>query len=121
MFVLNSFLDNIGSQADEALNGKEAIDKIDRRVRKNCCKKYDLVLMDINMPIMDGIKASTIIREKIELKEFPQTIIVAMTADLLKDTELRELYAKTGFSDYMFKPTTREEFYKMLQKYHIIP
>jgi CheY-like chemotaxis protein len=46
-------------QVDKAMNGKEAFNMFQKNLNKNCCDtKYKLVLMDLNMPIMDGFEAT---------------------------------------------------------------
>jgi len=76
---------------DEAQNGIEAIEKI-----KN--EHYDIVLMDVQMPMMDGIEATKIIRESIS-KTLP---VIALTALALKGDESR--FRAAGMNDYLSKP-----------------
>ena len=78
----------------EANHGKEALDKFG-------AKKYDLILMDIQMPVMDGIIATKKIRE-IEASSNTQTPIIAITANALSGD--RENCLAIGMNDYISKP-----------------
>jgi len=92
-------LEKLGFQPDHALNGFEALDA----VRK---KRYDIVLMDIQMPGMDGIQATKAIR-----REFGQAhVIIAMTANAMEGD--RERYMSEGMDDYISKPFS----YALLQE-----
>ena len=77
-----------------ALNGKEAIDKVTNF-------QYDLILMDISMPYIDGIQATSIIRSMNDplKKNIP---IIAMTANAFKKDETR--YRNVGMNGYLSKP-----------------
>jgi CheY-like chemotaxis protein len=79
---------------DIANNGKEALDKFDK-------SRYDIILMDIQMPVMDGILATKKIRE-IEASTSSQTPIIAITANALSGD--REKCLAVGMDDYIAKP-----------------
>jgi len=87
-------LKNIIGNIDVALNGKEALDKFG-------CAKYDLILMDIQMPVMDGITATKKIRE-IEQSSLSHTPIIAITANALSGD--KEICLAAGMNDYISKP-----------------
>lgn len=89
--------------SESALSAKEALDKINNT-------KYDLVLMDIMMPEMNGEQCLVKIREK----GFSMPII-ALTADAVSGA--REKYLGEGFNDYIAKPFTKEEIKEKLSKY----
>jgi CheY-like chemotaxis protein len=89
---------------DLAENGEQAVELL----RKN---NYDIILMDIQMPVMDGYEAAKKIRS-----ELNQTVpIIAMTAHVLP-TE-REKCINAGMNDYISKPIKEAEFLKLLKKY----
>ena len=88
----------MGYQADIAGNGIEAIEAIDRQ-------RYDLVLMDVQMPEMDGIEATENIVERIPAGDRPW--IVAMTANAMDGD--RERCIEAGMNDYITKPIRVEE------------
>lgn len=88
---------------DFAFNGEEAVKALDK-------KEYDIVFMDINMPIMNGIDATKEIRKK--GMDIP---IVALTANALEGD--RERYLNQGMDDYISKPIDSQELDALLQKY----
>lgn len=88
---VTSILEEQGVELDIAHNGKQAIDKLK-------LKTYDIVLMDIQMPVMGGIEATKIIREELQLS-IP---IIALTANATKGDGDR--YLALGLNEYMFKP-----------------
>lgn len=83
-----------GISVDVAANGKEGIEKIKS-------KNYDVVLMDIQMPVMDGFEAVQVIRNELPPPK-NKTVIIAMTAGALKSEAERCLNA--GMDDYIAKP-----------------
>ena len=93
---------------DFAVNGKEAVEKISKN-------NYNIVFMDLKMPVMDGFTATKIIREK-EKKELITPIpIIAMTAYTMND-EL-ELAINSGCNLAVTKPFKIESLLKIIQKY----
>ncbi len=88
---------------DECKNGEECIQKVQT-------EKYDLILMDIMMPVMSGETALA------KLKENPsfETPVIALTADALAGSE--EKYLQEGFKDYIAKPFNKEQIQKKLDK-----
>lgn len=95
------------TQIDECYDGKECIDKI------NSNNKYDLILMDIMMPIMSGESALQ------ELKKNPNfdTPVIALTADAISGAE--EKYMSEGFRDYLAKPFSKDQIKNKLDKIFI--
>ena len=89
-------LSEMGYQADVAGNGIEAIDAVERQ-------EYDLVLMDVQMPEMDGLEATRRIRARVE--DGPR--IVAMTANAMDGD--REECLEAGMDDYVGKPIRVDE------------
>ena len=76
--------------------------------------RFDAILMDIQMPIMDGLEATSIIRE-IEKGTGKHIPIIGITAYAVKAD--KEKCVSAGMDDYMSKPFVKEEFYKMIEKY----
>jgi CheY-like chemotaxis protein len=101
-------LERLGYRADVAANGLEVIEAILQR-------PYDVILMDIQMPEMDGLKATIHIRE--QLLSDKQPYIIAMTANALAGD--REKYLNQGLDDYVSKPVRINELTKALQNSHI--
>lgn len=97
--VMLNLLKKFGHICDVAGNGRECVQMIEN-------KKYDLVLMDIQMPIMDGIQATKLIRKSEESKD-KHIPIIALTAYALKGD--REKLLDIGMDDYISKPFNVEE------------
>jgi signal transduction histidine kinase/CheY-like chemotaxis protein len=76
--------------------------------------RFDAILMDIQMPIMDGLEATSIIRE-IEKGTGKHIPIIGITAYAVKAD--KEKCISSGMDDYMSKPFVKEEFYNMIEKY----
>ncbi|QSF46757.1 PAS domain-containing hybrid sensor histidine kinase/response regulator [Paenibacillus tianjinensis] len=102
--ILQVYLKKRGYAADVALNGQQAVEA----VRSN---HYDLIFMDIQMPLMDGIEATVKIREEHGL--YP--VIVAATAFAQKED--RELCLKVGMQDFISKPIRTEELDRVLREW----
>ena len=103
--VAKTFLEDTNIQIDCAEDGEIAIDKI-----KN--KTYDIILMDIQMPNMDGLTATSMIRNELKLTEVP---IIAMTAHAMEeDAQKSKLF---GINEHLTKPISAEKLYSMLLKY----
>lgn len=98
-------LDRLGFQADVVQNGLEAVEAASKR-------PYDLILMDIQMPEMDGLAAAIKIREELPADKQPK--IVALTANT--QPEERQLYLDSGMDDYVNKPIRIPEIQAMLER-----
>jgi len=91
--------------ADVVVNGLQAVDTLHRR-------RYDIVLMDIQMPVMDGLTATRRIRA--ELAPDQQPYIIALTANAMAGDEQRCLDA--GMDAYLSKPFSKEQLGSALAK-----
>ncbi len=100
--VAQEILQAVGYTLDIAENGEEALKMLKQ-------KSYDLVLMDIQMPIMDGYTATEKIREQAEFNNMP---IVAMSAHAMKGD--KEISISYGMNDHVTKPIVPEVLYKTL-------
>eukprot|EP01022_Parablepharisma_sp_SALTPOND_P007971 TRINITY_DN135000_c0_g1_i1.p1 TRINITY_DN135000_c0_g1~~TRINITY_DN135000_c0_g1_i1.p1 ORF type:complete len:668 (-),score=90.14 TRINITY_DN135000_c0_g1_i1:95-2098(-) len=119
LFVLQSYLKAIEVSADEALNGQEAIDKILKQSSKACCKGYKVAVLDINMPVLDGIETAKILKHKMKNKEIPPLFLIALSAQPLKAEEQEFFFDEAGFSDYITKPTKKADFLELVKGYGI--
>jgi CheY-like chemotaxis protein len=106
--LINKVLLRWGTIIEFAENGAEAIEKIESN------HNYDVVLMDIHMPVMGGIEAVQIIRSKPE-EYYQQLPIIALTASML-NSEINEI-ARSGMNDYILKPFDPMGLYEKLSKY----
>ena len=97
-------LEQMGYRADVASNGLEAVESIERQ-------KYDVILMDVQMPEMDGLDATREIRK---LLNATQPHIVAMTANAMEGD--REMCIAAGMNDYISKPIRVNELVEALLK-----
>jgi PAS domain S-box-containing protein len=98
----------LGITPEEAHNGREAVNKVTEG-------DFDLILMDIQMPEMDGLEATKLIREREEQQNLPKTPIVAMTAHALEGD--REKCLAAGMDDYLAKPVRQPDLFKVLQNW----
>lgn len=104
--VAVGMLEAAGIQAEIANNGKEAVNMVKS---SGIPSKYELVFMDLQMPIMDGYEATLEIRK---LKEYMNLPIVAMTADAIAG--VKEECFKAGMNDFVTKPIEPAQLYKAL-------
>ncbi|WP_275428114.1 hybrid sensor histidine kinase/response regulator [Pseudomonas putida] len=100
--VAKGMLGKLGCEVIVAAHGVEALDQLEN-------SEFDLVLMDCNMPVMDGYEASRQIRRS---GRWPQLPIVALTANAM--SEERERCRAAGMNDYLAKPFRREELASLL-------
>jgi len=107
--VIIEHLARVGLDAEIAENGQEGIEKVKKRIEKGE-KPFDLIFMDINMPVMDGIEATPKI---IELGSGAP--VIAMTANIM--TGDSDLYRTLGMKCYIGKPFTSQELWRCLLKF----
>lgn len=109
--VAVAMLERVGILVECADNGKIAVDMLDER-SKGSGPMYDVVLMDIQMPEMDGYHASREIRADARFQNLP---IIAMTAHALKGD--RDKCLDAGMNDYVSKPVEERDLYAALLKW----
>lgn len=103
--VIRDLLQLMEVESDLAENGKEAVENFSK-------KPYDAILMDVQMPVMDGFQATKDIRK---LEGSKRHLIIALTANAL--TGDREKCLEAGMDDYLTKPIEAEKLEKILIKY----
>ena len=106
--LITRILEEHGITVDIANNGLESFEK-----RRN--NDYDLLFMDIQMPVMDGIEATHEILDYEEDEEVPHVPIVALTANALKGD--RERFMSEGMDEYITKPIETSELLYILNKF----
>lgn len=109
-YVAKTILEKLSCEVDTAENGEEAIDKFRQSAEGN----YDAILMDVHMPIMDGLEATRRIRA-LERKDAGSVPIIAMTADAF-DKEKKETL-DAGMNNHMAKPIDPAILYEVLSEY----
>ncbi len=103
--VTGEMLTNLGLTFDIAEDGKQAVQKIENS------PQYDLVLMDVQMPVMDGYEATTELREK----GFTALPIIGLSANAMKEDKQSAI--KSGMNDYLTKPIKQRSLIGMLRQY----
>ncbi len=103
--VAREILEAAGANVAVASNGQESIDMVN-------AKPFEIVLMDIQMPVMDGISATRLIRQDARFKDLP---IIAMTAHAMAGD--REKSLEAGMNDHVTKPVNPQELYETLSKW----
>jgi PAS domain S-box-containing protein len=103
--VAEALLATFGLQVDMAENGRAAVDRVKQ-------EKFDLILMDLQMPVVNGLDASRLIRQ---LPENANTPIVALTANAFSSDKAHCLEA--GMTDFLSKPINPDELFSVLAKY----
>ncbi|MGC4036102.1 MAG: response regulator [Chitinophagaceae bacterium] len=97
-------LEKLGYHADLAENGVEVLDK-------TSTNHYDLILMDVQMPEMDGVEATRTIRNR----NHEQPLIIAMTANAMEED--RDICLRSGMNDFLSKPIKPQDVVTMLEKW----
>jgi len=102
------YLKKMGYHVETASDGKEAIDKLAK-------KDYDLVLMDVQMPVINGIQATKVIRSGKDPNIDHKVPIIAITANAMSQD--RKICMNAGMNDYLSKPFKPQDLQYMLEKY----
>lgn len=108
--IAHIILENEGCEVTEATDGEQAVQK----VRENIKSIYDLILMDIQMPKMNGYEATKIIR-RMEEKEGFTIPIIAMTANAFEED--KKLSLEAGMNEYLSKPIDIPKLMDVLEKF----
>jgi len=106
--VIKEYLMRVGIDATIANNGQEGVNLVAESIENN--SEFDLILMDMHMPIMDGMTATANI-QKIGFKN----PIIALTANILSSD--MEIYKEKGMVGYLGKPFTKQDLWKCLMTY----
>ena len=103
--VAKDLLEKLGISVDLAEHGAEALGKL-------ALSNYDGVLMDVQMPVMDGYQATRRLKESAALKSLP---VIAMTANAMQED--REKCLRAGMVDFISKPILPQTLYQVLSKW----
>jgi len=105
--LTSRLLEKRGHRVTVTANGREAVESVEKQT-------FDLILMDVQMPEMDGFEATAVIRER-EKRNSAHTPIIALTAHAMKGDQERCLAA--GMDGYLTKPIRSQELDEVLEKY----
>jgi CheY-like chemotaxis protein len=106
--LATKLLERWGHRVTVAENGLIAVEAL-------AAKRFDVVLMDMMMPVMDGLEATRRIRANEETGHAPRTPIIAMTANAMEGD--RESCIEAGMDDYLAKPIKSQELQEMVQQH----
>jgi two-component system, sensor histidine kinase len=105
--MMSGILNRLGHQCVIVPNGREAIERWH-------AETYDCILMDIQMPLMDGVEAAGVIRQRQQEERAGYTPIIALTAHALRDD--RERFLAQGFDGYLSKPLKARDLVSELNR-----
>ncbi len=111
--VMVKMLKKIGCRVDVAENGQDAIAMLKFSQPAKDRPNYDIILMDIQMPVLDGLRATAMIRA--QEGRGSHVPIIAVTAHAMKGD--REKFLEAGMDGYLSKPVRREDLYAILKEY----
>ena len=117
IYSLRKQLESFSFRIDSANDGDEAVKKIEENYKKNekCCKNYQIIFMDIEMPGKNGYETSSEIRRYYkEIKETYVVKIIACSAHL--NEEVHNLHKKSGMDEFVSKPIVKEKLVVLLAK-----
>ncbi|MGL1902644.1 MAG: response regulator [Fibrobacterales bacterium] len=103
VMIIKKMLKKMGLEIEVAMNGQIGVEKAKKL-------KPDLILMDIQMPVMDGLEATRIIRKTKEIKDTP---VVGVSAYSAKEKEMKNM----DFTDFIVKPINKTRFVQVLSKF----
>lgn len=106
--VVENILENMGLVAIHAENGEEAVQKVR-------AGSFDLILMDVQMPVMNGFDATREIRKLEQMQQRGHMPIIAVTANAMQGD--REKCLDAGMDDYIAKPIQIAELQAMIRRY----
>ena len=115
IYSLQIMLESKGIESDFANNGLTSIQMVEEMHKSNKGYEYKLVLMDCNMPLMDGFEAVGILKQKMSESKLNYIPVVATTASVLKEDQQR--CKEAGFDNFLGKPITSEALDNILQQY----
>jgi two-component system sensor histidine kinase/response regulator len=106
--VGRAMMEALGCRVDVASNGSEVLDRMEST-------RYDIIFMDCEMPVMGGLEATRLIRQREEQQRKPKATIVALTAHGADEDRSRCLEA--GMDDYLGKPFRMQDLCRMMEKW----
>jgi PAS domain S-box-containing protein len=107
-YIFQTMIQSLGVQVDLVENGFEAIQALEK-------KSYDLVFLDLNMPVLGGLDACKKIKENALRENSKAMWVISMTANVFKED--REACYKAGFDDFLGKPFKKDQLAKSLESF----
>ncbi|MBS4015064.1 MAG: response regulator [Candidatus Latescibacteria bacterium] len=107
--LIKKLIEQYNVNIDIVNNGQELLDKL------NYGRTYDIVIMDIQMPVMDGYTATEAIRKN---PEFSNLIIIGLTAFAMQGDE--QIALSKGMNDYITKPITKQTLHRALSRHLVL-
>ena len=107
--LIQHTLNTIGIDSDSAVNGEQGVEMFKQ-------ERYDIVFMDIQMPVMNGVVATREILKYEKLNKLDHTPIVAVTTNTLKGD--RERYLDAGMDEYISKPISLHKFVTVIKQFY---
>jgi CheY-like chemotaxis protein/nitrogen-specific signal transduction histidine kinase len=120
IMAFEKMLQVLGLNADTAYNGQQGVNRILARQNKPCshaCKQYQIIFMDVCMPIMDGFQATKHLRTNSEVDRRQSLNIVGCTAFTAKE-KLQECI-QSGMNEVISKPLSKDRLSDILRKYNV--
>lgn len=120
VMALDTILKTLNYSSEHAFNGKEALEKAQRRYRNpcsSCCKFFKLILMDLTMPVMDGFQATQELKLLMSKGELPTTKIIACTA--LAESKDMQNALSAGMDGHCIKPVSKLKILNILKDLNI--
>ncbi|WP_309044492.1 ATP-binding protein [Marinobacter sediminicola] len=108
--VAVALLNRLGFHTEAVTNGQEALEKV-----RASHQGFDVILMDCQMPVMDGYETTRYIREWETANGVDRTPVIALTADVLPGTE--QNCHESGMDDYLSKPVRKENLREVLERW----
>lgn len=109
--VAQLMLGKMSHNTRSVYNGKEGVDAVKR-------SNFDIVFMDIQMPLMDGLSATQAIREWEKINKINPTVIIAMTAN--NQEEDKQKCIEAGMDDFLQKPFSMSELSQIIEKHLVL-
>jgi len=109
-------MQKLGFEIETASHGQECLTRLEESAQ--CKDHYDIILMDIQMPLMDGLEASRLITSRIETGEMYRVPIVGLTAQKIVHERDMNIYRESGMTEVLEKPLVEEKIRSIVQNSH---
>ena len=116
IMILESYCKSAGLDTERAFNGQQALERVNEVYNNNL--KISMVLMDINMPIMDGYETTLALKEMVSKQKIDDLIVIGVTAYVSQD-KIEKCY-QCGMTEVVHKPLSQSEFISLMIKYGIL-